>query len=247
EGSSKENAGDVLPLRLARAQFWASRSKAQAEARTSLADLEKGWDGFPADERPRLLAGLAEAQQQVGNLNDAVRLLRLAMGQPGQATDLRLRARLFEIALQAGDAPAMQAALGEMKEIEEGRGPLTPYAEAVRQIWQARQPGQPKQQCLDQAAKLLDTAATRRPDWTAVLLARAEIDELRGNPEQAITAYRRALDQGVREPRVVRQLVQLLWQRQRYEEAEQELLKAKKWSPLTADMRRLEDLLSLKN
>src|SRR5262249_48197912 len=30
EGSSKENAGDVLPLRLARAQFWASRSKAQA-------------------------------------------------------------------------------------------------------------------------------------------------------------------------------------------------------------------------
>ena len=37
------------------------------------------------------------------------------------------------------------------------------------------------------------------------MLARAELEHLQGNIEQAIANYRRAMEQGVRSPRVIRQ------------------------------------------
>jgi predicted Zn-dependent protease len=72
-----------------------------------------------------------------------------------------------------------------------------------------------------------------------VQLARAELEVLKGRPEQAIAYYRQAIEQGETSPRVVRQLVQLLYQRQRYEEADEVIQRLQQQAPLTGEMRQL--------
>src|SRR5262249_28792996 len=65
-----------------------------------------------------------------------------------------------------------------------------------------------------------------------------------GNSDEAVASYRRAVELGERNPRVVRQLVEQLYKRQRYEEAEQEVRKLQKQAP-SADLQRLMVAITL--
>src|SRR5262249_34880130 len=139
---------------------------------------------------------------------------------PRHKNDLRLRLLCFHLALQAEDRASLERLLGEIQQIEGGKGTFWRYCEALRLIEQARQGDRSG---LELARSHLDAVAVRRPGWTAVLLAKADLENLRGNTDQAIASYRKAIELGERSPRTVRQLVLLLHKRQRFDEADQEI------------------------
>ena len=67
-------------------------------------------------------------------------------------------------------------------------------------------------------------------------LAKADIEDFQGNFEKAIFNYRRAIELGERNPRVLHRLVDLLSQEQRNDEADQEIRKLQKLGPLDGDL-----------
>src|SRR5262249_15078943 len=92
---------------------------------------------------------------------------------------------------------------------------------------------------------VVESAAAQGPSWPALPLARADIEEVQGNSEKAIYHYRRAVELGERNPRVLHRLVDLLVQQHRVEEADQEIKKLQKQGPLSGDLQRLAVAVSL--
>jgi tetratricopeptide (TPR) repeat protein len=237
--------GDTVELRLARARSWAGRP-AEARAKDALKPLGEKVEQFSSDDQCRLLQGLAEASYRAGNAKEAQRYWSRLAQQPRHANDIRLRLLLFELALQEQDQGAVDRLLGELRQLEGGQGTFWSFCEAWRLSWKAKEEkGDP--QLLDQARELLDTVASRRPNWAPVMLVRADIEQLKGNIEQAIANYQQAIAAGEHNPRVVRQLVQLLIQRNRFSEAEQLTAELQKQGLIPADMQRLAVDISLRS
>jgi tetratricopeptide (TPR) repeat protein len=236
---AEKRAGDSVELRLARARFWAGRPA--AEAGPALRKLEEGLKSFPEEGQCNLLNGLAEAQLRVGDPAAATRLWSELARRPRNARDLRLRLLLFDLAMKRQDDAAMRKALGEIRALEGGDSAVSLFGEASRRLFQARQ-GDRK--ALAEVRGLLEKVVAMRPAWPAVLLAKAEMEQLQGNVEQAIASYRRALEAGVRDSTVVRQLVELLSQRQRYDEAENELRKLQQQAPLPPELRLVQAVVT---
>ncbi|MBY0523322.1 MAG: tetratricopeptide repeat protein [Gemmataceae bacterium] len=242
---AKTHTGDTLELRVIQTRFWARQSgPVAAKALGTLAtDLEK----FDARAQSRLLGELAAAQYRSGNTQEATALWnRLALA-PQNKNDLRLRLLLFDLALRSGDESAMETVLGELKRIEGDQGTLWRYASAARLIRRAHLG---KTEGIDQARILLDAVAARRPEWATVQVAKADLEEARSNFDQAIANYRKAIQLGERSPRVLRQLVQLLYRQQRYEEADQEMKQLQRQAPDSTELQALQKLavdISLQN
>src|SRR5439155_24151968 len=66
---------------------------------------------------------------------------------------------------------------------------------------------------------LADVAA-QRLGWSRVPLLEAGLAELADNLDRAVECYQRTIDLGNRQPAIIRRLVQLLYDRRRYVEAE---------------------------
>jgi tetratricopeptide (TPR) repeat protein len=235
-----EQTGDQVGLRLAWARWWPGRPKAAQE----LNKLADHLESFSSKDQALLLRGLAAAQHQAGHLAEARSLWTRLAALPPAANDLSLRLLLFELALQAGDQPAMSRLLGEMQRMEGPQGPLNNFCQA---LWLIQQAQRGNKEVMDKAQALLDVVASQRPTWAAVPLARADLEELSGKPDQVIFHFRRALELGERNPRVLRRLVDLLYQQQRYEEADQEIRKLQQQAPLESDLQRLAVAVSLQN
>jgi tetratricopeptide (TPR) repeat protein len=237
-----EQTGDQVGLRLAWARWWTGcREPKAVEALNKLADH---LENFSSKDQALLLRGLAAAQHQAGHLAEARSLWTRLAALPPAANDLSLRLLLFELALQAGDEPAMSRLLGEMQRMEGPQGPLNNFCQA---LWLIQQAQRGNKEVMDKAQALLDVVASQRPTWAAVPLARADLEELSGKPDQVIFHFRRALELGERNPRVLRRLVDLLYQQQRYDEADQEIRKLQQQAPLENDLQRLAVAVSLQN
>ncbi len=229
-----QRAGDHVDLRLAQARLGAKRRGPSAVV--PLVPLAHGLEKFPLQDQTRLLSGLAQIAQQLGDVPQAQQLWQRLAEQPGHQNDLRLKLVLADLALQAQDDGAVQRLLADIRRLDGEQSVFGRYGEARRLLCWAK-PGD--SQALDQAARLLDAVAAERPGWPAVQLARAEVEELRGRHEQAIARYREVLQQGERSPRVLRRLVQLLHQRRQYREADEEIRRWQRDAPLPTGLQRL--------
>jgi Tfp pilus assembly protein PilF len=213
-----------LALQLAEVRFWLSCGGPDATA--ALQKIQNGagahFDKTTQERKAVLWHALAEAHYRLGNLKDATALWSQVADEMHRENDLTLQLLLFDLALQTGDVAAMQKRIDETKRIEGPNGALWQYASAARLIWQARQ-GKSDAAALDQARRYLDRVAALRQDWPTVHVALADLHELRGNQNEAIASYRNAFALGERNPRVVRQLVELLSRMQRFDEAQQEI------------------------
>src|SRR5262249_3908796 len=99
---------------------------------------------------------------------------------------------------------------------------------------------------LEEARARLNEAAARRPAWGRVPLLQAQLAELEGNTDRAIDDYLRAVvELGEREPDAVRRLVQLLYSRRRYLEADQAIRKLQEQAPLGGNLTRLATEVAL--
>lgn len=220
-GEAEKALGDCVDLRLARARFWSAQPD-EKRRREALAALAKDGDKLPSDDRARLLAGLAEAQYLAGDAAAARALVDELAALPAYKNDLRLRLVLFDLALKAGDAARMQAALESIQSAEGRAGAYTYFGQALRDLWLARQRNNDPEK-IKSALALLQQADQAWPNWSRMYLARAEAEELAGDEkaaEAAITDLKKAIELGEDGPEAVQRLVKLLTQRGRYAEVE---------------------------
>jgi tetratricopeptide (TPR) repeat protein len=208
--AAEQKLGDLASLRLARLNL-----RNQDRDPALLRRLEEGLEKFEIEDRVRILEALAETAREWKEWAEARRLWsRVVALRPN---DLDARFLLFEIALQQDDEAAANEALRAIQKQEGPGRPLGDFAEASLEIWKkshARESNLPK------ARELLAKVETRRPRWPQVALQRGRIEELDGNLDLALAHFRRAVDLGERDLSVVRRVVQLLYERQHYEQAD---------------------------
>jgi tetratricopeptide (TPR) repeat protein len=212
-GQTQAKFGDQIEVRLARLRFLLLQATpASSRELTQIADR---LDHFTPADRQKLLRAVAETAQRMG-ASEAAALAwdRLAADAPD---DLSVHLALFDRSLRSDDRSGALRALEEVRRID---GPSGSSARAVRALyllWQARHGDQSG---LDEASELLAGLERERPGWARVPLGQALIAELRGDIGTAIPKFRRAVDLGERDPDVVLRLVELLYHRQQYAEAE---------------------------
>jgi tetratricopeptide (TPR) repeat protein len=241
---AEQQAGDSVELRQAWAWYLSNTRAADGtkEQLQSLVALVDDLDKFPAEGRARLLEDVSAACNRIGDGKEALTLWDQLAKQPLCRNDLRVQFGLAELALQIGDDALVRRGLDEVQRIEGGLGTLSRLGEALRLV---RRVGDPA--ALQQAREYLDAAAAARPGWIAVHVARAELEERGGRPEQAMNEYGEAINLGDRSPRVVRRMLDLLNKRLRFREAAQVIRQLKKQAPLSEELKRLEVDIALRN
>ena len=210
---------DGVELRVCRANHLAAVPKPNLDALDALVKKARG--GFRGEDLEKLLSGLAEAEARVGRADEAAALLEELAATSGRRGDLRLRLVLFDVAVRKHDAEAMEKTLKAIREVEGGDGAYYPLGLALRDIALARAGQANRKEAFDDAWRALGRAAALRPDWSAVELARADVDDLSDDPEGAIKHLEEAVrvEQGRVGPDVIQRLVEALYGRGRYAEA----------------------------
>jgi tetratricopeptide (TPR) repeat protein len=241
---AEQQAGDTVELREARAWYLSNTRSADGtkEQSEALSALVRDLDKFPPEGRVRLLEEVSAAFNRIGNTREALALWGQLARQPLCQNNLRVQFALAELAFQVGDDALVRRGLDEVQRIEGGQGTQSRLGEALRLIRRAGDA-----ESLLRARELLDAAASARPGWIAVHVARAELEERANRTEAALNEYREALNLGDRSPRVVRRMLELLNRRNRFREAAEVLRNLKKQAPLSEELKRLEVNVALRN
>ncbi len=220
---AKRTLGDRVLLLMAEARLLADTDGKGAEA--AIERLADKVSQFPKEEdQARLLSGLADVQLNLEHVKAARELWRRVAKMPSRRTDLSLHLLLFDLAIKAEDEDDMRRTLTDIRNVEGSQGPFHRYGEALRLIWQAKKlPAAERQKTLDEARVHLDRVQSLRPTWTPLLLARARIEQLSDRPDQAISRLQEAVLNGERSSAVIRDLVELLANAERFQEADEAL------------------------
>ena len=236
---TRKQLGDTEAVRLLAAGYWSNRPP--SEARPMLAGLAQDLERFPAADRDQLLIGLANAHYRVGLRAEARQLWdELARRTPD---DLNTWLQVFNLSVEAGDRAKSVKALAEIKRVDGSEGAAWRFSEAVLLVQQVRKG---EKQLLPEARTLLKEVAVRRPGWARVPLLEGEIAELEKRKDIALEKYQQALDLGERRLPVIRRVVQLLYERHRFAEADQVLRRLQGSSGSNGDLNRLAAELSLR-
>lgn len=243
---AKQKLGDRVPLRLSRAQYLFKRfgRDAGSEFRKLAGDVQ----AFSAEDQVRLYNGLVGFCIQANDLETAKRLCQFVSEKEPQ--NVRIRYLLFELALRSRESRNIDSLLAELgkvlSEIEAiaGRGPLWLYGQAVRLTVQSKENNA---EMLGQALECLARAREMRPTWSRLPLLAGGIYETQGKLDQAMDNYLQAISLGERDPEIIRRTVQLLFQNQRYSEADRLLRRLEdRQIPFTSDMNRMWTEIALR-
>lgn len=237
---------DPVSLRIARGRYLAAAGGKNATK--EIAKLAEGASGASAEDQAKLLSGIADLLYRQGDAAGATKLWQTLATLPRHKTDLRLRLLLFDLAMKDNDDARMRATLADIRAVEGDGGSYHRYGQALHLIWQARKDSaaETRTRQLQQARQSLDAVLTQRPSWPPVFLARAEIAELNGNPEQAIKDLQEAIKNGENSPGVIRRLVALLTQRGRDGEAQFLLAKLQQSVLYNTDLGKLAVVVALR-
>ncbi len=220
-----------------------------------LSALVQYWSSRPGEGGSRALAGLTEAAVRIADESDRRALLETLaigldrVGDVAQAASIRdrlaaeqpdhlgIRLAQLDAALLAGDLTVARRVLDEVRRIEGADGSLWRYGRAQMLIQAARKSQDP--QGLDEARTLLTEARQRRPGWAKIILAVAELDDLKGDFGSALRGYLDAVENGERNPVAVRRAVQLLYQRGRFAQADALIGRVQQDGALSPELGRL--------
>jgi tetratricopeptide (TPR) repeat protein len=226
---AQRQLGDRVELRISRAGLWVAQGGPQVV--TVLNELAQGIDAFSREDRRRLLAALAVDLGRLQDLPGATRLWSLLAAQ--EPDDLDPRIQLIELGLQTGSAAEIEPNIRAIERIE---GSLARYFQARYLLWQARRSTEmvAAQRLRIDAQGILSELKTRRPDWSLVPWAQADLEEqeleelvkakadqtrIREQQDALIASYLRAIELGQHSPALVRRTVQLLFAAGRGHEA----------------------------
>ena len=217
--------GDRVALRLARAGLL---MRAAGSPGADIEQLADHAEHFSPDDRYALWNGLLGPLTEIREYERAKRVCqRIAALRP---RDAMIRYRLLELALLTHDARNPAASLAEVDQVLEeidkwaGRGPLWMYGKAVRLKLEA-DAGNPK--LLDEALHYAVRAQNMRLRWSRPHILQGEIYREQGKNEDALAQYLQASIYGDQDPEFIHLLLQMLLERQRYQEAAQVAIRLK--------------------
>jgi Tfp pilus assembly protein PilF len=215
--------GARADLLAARLRALASRGLAddRLEIKRRVSDLEK----FAVDDRGRLLRGVAELWQQLGDGAAGEAALRRASQE--QPRDARAAAALLELALDADRPAEARQWLTRIREAEGDRPQLGPFEEALLRIHEANGRPERLQAILkDLAGPSFQTDPARR------CLLTAQLHDRLGRPDLAAVAWMDALKAGARSPQAMLRLVASLVAQRHYDRASEALALIEAGGPL---------------
>lgn len=209
------------PFELRIAEIAMLMRRPQDEALSALKKIaEEASQHESAEEQTQLIQGVGEAMYRLGQYDEAMSYFQqVAERRPN---DLTLRLLMFAVAREAEDNEAMEETLASIEKLVGKNHTYWQYCEAARLVSQF-QDGKEDRKALDRARQLVESAQEARPNWSSVARLDAEIEDLSGNTEAAIEKYQRAIRLGETQMVTSRRLVQLLYLRGRFQEAEQVL------------------------
>jgi tetratricopeptide (TPR) repeat protein len=241
----KKSLPDSVALRLSFGRVFAAINDKDTAAK--ILALGEGRGKFTEEDQGRLLSGLADTLFRADAHPQARAMWQALTALPKQKGDLRLRMLLFDLAMKDSDQAGMQQTLEDISKIEPANGAYNRYGEALLLIWQARNDSTgATSDRLNKARRNLDAVLALRPNWSAVFLARAEIAELAGAPEQAIKDLQEARKNGDTSPSVVRKLATLLTKAGREGEAQMMLATLEKSLLYNTELGRLAVTVALR-
>ncbi len=193
--AAEKELGPILPLRLERVRL-AMRQGGDQMVET-LAKLEKDGEKFEEPQRIALMSQLGLGYLQARDYEGTKRCWKyIAEKDPKNA---QIRQILFELAIDFKDDAGVRDML---KDIHDSRnwGPQSPlykYCAAtalVRPLIMSniKSLSAADKKSVEEAHRLVDEAIAIRGEWSQLWRVRAEIDQLEGNVDGAITNYKRA-------------------------------------------------------
>jgi len=222
--------GRAFPALLCRVQLCVSR-KQYAKAREA---LKAGLDHLPS-ERLKIRLALSGVSVEEGRPKQAFEeLVELHKEFPNHLPLLR---QLAEMACSLGKIEESQRWDEKLREREGPDGFYWRYYRATRLSAEIQDV---KDKRFHEAEKLVDELLTLRPSSSRTHLLRAQVEQKRGNREQAIDAYSNAIRLGERRIEVYEQLTKLLYEEQRFVEAEEYLAQLQEQVPLSESLSTLE-------
>jgi cellulose synthase operon protein C len=211
---AEKDPGPSLELQLARLDYWSLEGGDAAKA--AVARLAATRQQIPDADRAAFLDRLASAEIRLGEVNLARQHGRELAAL--QSENLGIRLVLFDLAVAAGDQDDAAKLVDEIHNTEGDEGTSSQFARAALLIDKVRR-GAPEN--LDEARRIATELTQRRPQWSAGFALSGEIAELAGSIDQAIKSYWRAVELGNVQLSLVRRLVGLLAQGDRFDEIDQ--------------------------
>lgn len=246
---ASEKLGDRAELRLAKLRFMPSNGT--KNVLSYLQSLAAKSDDLDRAAQARLLSALAtafdqaadtaSAEQSIFRENAEQLLRRLVELEPNR---LRFRLQLFDHYIRAENTAGMAATLEKIEDIEGPGGPLVAYGKARLLIWRANKG---ERGLTAEAHRYLQTAASKRPRWSRIPVALAWVAEIDGHSDLAIEHYQKAVQLGERDLSAIRPLLALLWDRERYGEADEVIHKLQQAGPISDSLQKLAAEISLFN
>ena len=185
------------------------------QTRESLLAMVPKVGQYPEDRRSELTEILAAALTQIRDNEDAMKLWTELTSQ--YPDELRFHTAMFDLAFRTNDQGNLERSVQQIRKLEGDDSLSTLFAEAGQQIAIARSGDST---ALAKAKAKLEKISRRRKNWSRLDLLYAEISEAEKDSDGAISHYKHAIDNGERQLDVVRRLVQLLYDAQRYDEAD---------------------------
>ena len=202
--------GPNADLRLARAVVMLRDPKGDAKAVAALADGDK----FDPAERVKLKTGLGELLLAAGKGVEGVPLLQEAAKE--RPFDLTVRLVLFDWAISSGDAALREQMLKDLRGIDGDDGAIAVAAQTTAELKGEKKLTAERNREL--TAKLKE-ARTKRAAWGRLPYLLGVLAREDGRSDEALDLFETAISKGERSEPLVREVVQLLVQRDRYPQA----------------------------
>jgi tetratricopeptide (TPR) repeat protein len=209
----EQQMGDSPDLRLARCEYLVLRY--DAKAGEHLAKLGENIDGFSDADRIRLWDGLLNASRRIADGKLAKQYINLLSQK--DAGNLEVQFLRLEQAANSQDLAGLEDALNDIKKVEK-EGALWLFGRARLLALKAVKENKPA--LLDEALQNLNQARDMRPNWSRIPLFMGSIYEQQNKLDSALKFYKEAIDMGEHNIAAVRRTVQILFQKQRYDDAE---------------------------
>ncbi len=208
--------GDGAPERAAQAEYFVSRYGAKAAEQ--IQSLAENTEKFSDADLPQLWRGLLTPALQAGDMALVKQLCQRILEK--EPANIQVRFLLFDFAMQDRDDAAMEKTLADIERVT-GHSAYWCYGQAVRLSLRAKSHPDDKNALLSEALGYLAKARELRPSWTRISMVTADIYEQQGKLHEALESDMEAIELGDRSAAVIQRATNLLYQQQRYADADQ--------------------------
>ena len=229
--SLKDARGDTPRLIIEASRIIARGEGPGKKLRGRLKELESRITALPVEDQSTVWVQIGSAYARTGDAGKEESKRCWARAAEVSPQNKAAMQQLFLLAWQAGDEPAMQQIMVQIKKQFSERDPLWKYANALYLVTDegkgsATRTDEQKRSRLRKARRLVNEALQVRQNWELLFHLRGKINEALGDSDAAIRDFDEARRLGVRDTRMISHLITMRLRRREYAKAKAVLREA---------------------